>query len=47
MKHEIAIVTDSAASLPQELVEKFGVSVVRIQIQFEDVAFRDGIDITG
>jgi hypothetical protein len=46
MKHEIAIVTDSAASLPQELVEKYGVTVVPIQIQFEDDAYRDGIDIT-
>lgn len=46
MKHEIAIVTDSAASLPQELVEKYGVTVVPVPIQFEDESYRDGIDIT-
>jgi len=46
MKQEIAIVTDSAASLPQELVKKYGVTVVPIQIQFEDEAYRDGVDIT-
>ena len=46
MKHEIAIVTDSSASLPQEIVDKYGVTVIPMQIQFQDEAYRDGIDIT-
>jgi DegV family protein with EDD domain len=46
MKHEIAIVTDSGASLPQELIEKYDVTVIPMQIQFADEAYRDGIDIT-
>lgn len=46
MKHEIAIVTDSSASLPQELVDKYDVTVVPMQIQFDNEAYRDGVDIT-
>ena len=46
MKHEIAIVTDSSASLPQELIDKYDVTVIPMQIQFENEAYRDGIDIT-
>lgn len=46
MKHEIAIVTDSSASLPQELVDKYGATVIPIHLQFGDESYRDGIDIT-
>ncbi len=46
MKQEIAIVTDSAASLPKEVIEKYGVTVVPVQIQIEDEAYRDGVEIS-
>ena len=45
MKRKIAIVTDSSASLPQELIDKYDVTIIPMQIQFEDEAYRDGIDI--
>ncbi|NLS45302.1 MAG: DegV family protein [Firmicutes bacterium] len=46
MKREIAIVTDSAASLPQDLVDKYDITVVPFPIQFGSEAYKDGVDIT-
>ncbi len=46
MKGEIAIVTDSGASLPQELVEEYDVTVVPLGVQFGNDVYRDGVDIT-
>ena len=43
---EVAIVTDSVACIPRELVEKYDIVVVPIQVIFSDRAYRDGIDIT-
>ncbi|MGE5587573.1 MAG: DegV family protein [Clostridia bacterium] len=42
----IAIVTDSGASLPQELVEQYDIAVAPIGIQFGSESYRDGVDIT-
>ncbi|MGE5593231.1 MAG: DegV family protein [Betaproteobacteria bacterium] len=42
----IAIVTDSGASLPEELVEKYDIAVAPIGIQFGSESYRDGLDIT-
>jgi len=46
MANEVVIVTDSVACIPQELVEKYGIEVVPIQVIFGDKSYRDGIDIT-
>ncbi|MFZ5924370.1 MAG: DegV family protein, partial [Bacillota bacterium] len=46
MKSDIAIVTDSGASLPQELIEEYDVTIVPLGIQFGSDTYRDGIDIT-
>ena len=46
MADNVAIVTDSVACLPKELVEKYSIEVVPIQVIFEDKTYRDGIDIT-
>jgi len=43
---KVAIVTDSVACIPEELVEKYGIEVVPIQVIFGDKSYRDGIDIT-
>ena len=43
---KVAIVTDTTACIPQELVAKHGIEVVSIQLIFEDKSYRDGIDIT-
>jgi len=46
MASKVAIVTDSVACIPRELVEKYGIEVVPIQVIFGDKVYRDGIDLT-
>lgn len=43
---KIAIVTDSCACLPAELVEHYGIGIVPVNVIFEDRVYRDGIDLT-
>jgi DegV family protein with EDD domain len=43
---KVAIVTDTTACVPQELVTAYNIEVVPIQLIFEDKTYRDGIDIT-
>lgn len=43
---KVAIVTDSVACLPKELVEKYGIEMIPVQVIFGQKAYRDGIDIT-
>jgi DegV family protein with EDD domain len=45
MKKPIAIVTDSAANIPQALVERHAIEVIPLWVQIEDRSYRDGIDI--
>jgi DegV family protein with EDD domain len=40
----VKIVTDSAASIPRELCQALGITVVPIPIQFGSVTFTDGVD---
>src|SRR5258708_5487268 len=42
----IAFVTDSIAGLPVDQAEKYGVTVVPLQVIFGAETFRDGIDLT-
>ena len=42
----IAIVTDSSANLPAELVEKYDIHVVPLKVAFGERVFRDGVDLT-
>ena len=42
----IAIVTDSAASVPPELAREVGLEIVPIGIQIDNQFLREGIDIT-
>ncbi|MBC7083701.1 MAG: DegV family protein [Firmicutes bacterium] len=46
MKGGIGIVTDSGASLPQELIEEYDIAVAPLGIQFGSDTYRDGVDIT-
>ena len=39
---EIAIVTDSSACLPADLVERYGVRIVPLALLFGGTVFRDG-----
>jgi len=43
---KVAIVTDSIANLPKELVASYGIGIVPIRLLFKDKVYRDGIDIT-
>src|SRR5665811_1936389 len=44
----VAIVTDSTADIPKDLVERYGIKVVPLYINFEDRSYLDdGVDITG
>ena len=44
---KIAIVTDSTADIPQDLVEKYKIKVVPLYVNFEDRSYlNDGVDIT-
>ena len=45
MNH-IAIITESASNLPQELIEQYPIHVLPIWLTWEGEALRDGIDIT-
>jgi DegV family protein with EDD domain len=44
---KIAIVTDSTADIPKDLVEKYKIKVVPLYVNFEDRSYlNDGVDIT-
>lgn len=42
----VAIVTDSVACLPKELVKKYGIRVVPVHVIIDGKSYRDGVDIT-
>jgi DegV family protein with EDD domain len=42
----IKIVTDSTCDLPQEVIEKYGITVIPAYINFPDASYLDGIEIT-
>ena len=43
---KVAIVTDTTACLPKELVEEYGIKMVPMSLIFEDRVYRDEVDIT-
>ncbi|MEA3459104.1 MAG: DegV family protein, partial [Chloroflexota bacterium] len=43
---EIAVVTDSLANIPSELVEKYDIHVIPILVIFGHETFRDGVNMT-
>lgn len=46
-KHKKILITcDSAADLPPELIEQYGIQILPLTIAFGDETFTDGIDIT-
>lgn len=42
----VAVVTDSVADLPPEVVEEFGITVVPIMVRFGTDIYRDGLDLS-
>jgi DegV family protein with EDD domain len=43
---KVAVVADSVCCLPQEIIEKYDICVVPLQIVYEGRSYRDGVDIT-
>jgi len=43
---KVAVVADSICCLPQEIVEKYDICVVPMEIIYEGKSYRDGIDIS-
>jgi DegV family protein with EDD domain len=43
---KVAVVTDSTCCLPTEVIEKYDIRVVPLEIIYEEKSYRDGIDIT-
>lgn len=41
----IRIVTDSTADLPQELVDRYGITVVPLNVIFKDRTYKDGVEL--
>jgi DegV family protein with EDD domain len=46
MSHNVAIVTDTTACIPQERVAEYGIELVPVEVVFGDKVYRDSIDIT-
>jgi DegV family protein with EDD domain len=43
---KVAVVTDSVANLPLELVERYSINVIPLLVAFGQEVFRDGVDMT-
>jgi len=43
---KVAIVTDTTACVPREMVEKYGIELVPVEFIFGDKVYRDGIDMS-
>ncbi|NMP37708.1 MAG: DegV family protein [Clostridiales bacterium] len=46
MQNKIAITTDSAADMPENILERYGVSLIPLHIVLDGKSRRDGIEIT-
>ena len=46
MANKVAIVTDTTACIPREMVEEYGIKLVPIVFIFGDESYRDGIDMS-
>jgi DegV family protein with EDD domain len=46
MTESVAVITDSIACLPKELIEKHKIEIVPIRLTFQGEIYRDSVDIT-
>lgn len=46
MSHKVAIVTDSTADIPEDIIRKYGIHVVPLRLLFGEETYADGIDLT-
>ena len=42
----VAVITDSSACVPKEIVDQYGIHILPLLLIFEDKSYRDGVDIT-
>jgi DegV family protein with EDD domain len=42
---KVGVVADTAASIPEDLIQKYGIAMVPLITVFEDKSYRDGIDL--
>jgi DegV family protein with EDD domain len=42
---KVGVVADTAASIPQDLIQEYGIAMVPLITVFEDRSYRDGIDL--
>lgn len=42
---KIKIITDSTADLPKDIIEKYGIEVIPLFVNFGDTDYKDGVDI--
>lgn len=42
----VAVITDSIACLPKDLVEKYGIGIMPIRLLFQGRVYRDSVDLT-
>jgi len=45
-KEKIAILVDSCADVPKEMIQKYGMYIIPLSIIYKDAVYADGIDIT-
>lgn len=45
MKQKVAIVTDSTANMPKDLLEEYGIQVIPLTVNWEGNSLLDGVDI--
>lgn len=46
MNHKVAIVTDSTADIPEELIRKYDIHVVSLRVLFGEENYADGVELT-
>ena len=46
MANKVAIVTDTTACIPKEMVEKYGIEVVPTELIVDGKGYQDGIDMS-
>ena len=46
MKKKVALITDSVASLPAEIKQRFDVKIMPLNISFNGKLYRDGVDLS-
>jgi len=45
MKRKVAIVTDSTANLPKDILDEYGIAVIPLTVNWEGESLLDGVDI--